>query len=1132
MGLKSAIFLTLCVFLLSFIPLLWFSGDAILLGYDNVYPLDPLPFLKDRFFSWTSTQGFGLDQSGQQGSLIIHFIDSIPQFFGVSIQSSQKIVFSLWFFLLIFSPYLFIFTLERNGFVKSRYLRYIFPVLYAINFYVLQAWWVAERTKFSLMVATPLILAIIFPLIKDPIGKKSILRKSIACAFVLTIFNGGGWGGLSLYGGLLAVLSVFYLFHLLSFIYKKKLKQAVLFSVFFVLFAGWYLLFNAYTLLPFLLSTLKEYSGFVNSAGGIGGLINWTRYLSENTSFLNLLRLQGIPDWYNSSVYHPYSLVYFKNNIFIFLSFLFPFFIFLSILVNYKREKIILLFFIFLLLITLLLTAGAHSPFGFIYEAFMRKIPGFVIFRSAFFKFGYAYWFAASVLIGLFLSRILDYLSLRFNKNLIPGVVLLLFIAGILLYHFPYLKGDIFRIDKSKVYSRVEVPSYVYEFADWWSKHSGNDKILLLPKLNDNWLFEQYTWGYLSLFPVLGNFANSGIVENTDQLTSNEIDLVNKLYESIDSEDYAQTSYYASSLGITYFLVRKDFYHNLEGQETESPKEIEEKFKHNFNMRLVKSFGEWILYQHKVHNPLFFATNKSIVFDGSGSSIGDLSQNLLPLDEDAYNKYPFLFRKDLIYPECLSCKAESEEVSVQIPKPKILLDSSLYDFIILRDKLKKPKVESYEQRLYRYVGEMLKSAGQISELIYQEKGDIYVNQSRTRYIDLINELSQGLKDNEKIASNPYVIAIIIENYLNAQNNFLQDLLQKSSLKSEQINIEKILYEINRLNDELKDFYGEKDFNIYKYYRYTITRPKEYEIKVLRSSLGVLKDDDVSKISIQLDNNETTISTRFDDEYINFGKVFLDSGSHVLRLILPDQKNIVTSIKQERISGSNCFSSYVEDFSSNSKYNISFSSKNNFDPTFFYFVDGGRKFSPAHIGYLSLAGEQIKQNRVIVAPSRVRLDDRSDLLRVSLCAFSLNESLYNANIKNLKTVFLTEPEIILESDLNNDSLLTLPTVDFLKIDQTHYKVFIKNAVDPYILSFTQRYSSGWQARIDGENKTFLDHRSGGGYENVWISDKRGNYTIDTYYNPQKYFYIGSVISIVSLMGSISFVCLIKTKHKKN
>ena len=132
--------LTLFVLMFSLVPLLWFHGDQVLLGYDNVYPLNATDFLRDRIFSWTPVVGWGADQSGIQGSIIVHFFDSLPQLLGLSQQMSQKITYSFWFFLILASSYFLIVRLEKASIVESKYLRYFFPILYAFNFYILQAW--------------------------------------------------------------------------------------------------------------------------------------------------------------------------------------------------------------------------------------------------------------------------------------------------------------------------------------------------------------------------------------------------------------------------------------------------------------------------------------------------------------------------------------------------------------------------------------------------------------------------------------------------------------------------------------------------------------------------------------------------------------------------------------------------------------------------------------------------------------------------------------------------------------------------------------------------------------------------------------------------------------------------------
>lgn len=1119
---RQDILLTIFVFSLSLIPLLWFKDNQILLGYDNVFPLNPNAFLTDRLYSWTSIQNFGFDQSGQQGSLISHFIDSFPQYLGFSYQASQKIVFSLWFFLMILASYLFVVRLEKYGYIKNSYVKYFLPVLYSINFYALQAWWVAERTKFSLMVATPIIFALLLPFAKESVSKRRIIIKSIVAALVLTVFNGGGWGGISLYGGVVLIIVSFFLFYSILFIFRKKYRSFINLFLFLIFLISFFVLFNAYTLLPFIFLTLRNYGSFLTTVGGINGLIGWTRYISEDTSFINILRLQGIPDWYNS-IYHPYAKFYLNNNYLIVISFIFPVLILLSFLTRDKNLRKIMPYLITFFLLALFLTSGAHKPLGFIYEEMMRKIPGFIIFRSAFYKFGYSFWFIGGLLIAVSLSDIVNLVKGRFKNNLLPPILTIFIIALIVLYHFPFLNGDLFRIDNTNVSSRVELPSYVVDFSEWWRKNGNNEKVLLLPQLNNNWLFEQYRWHYLSLFPILGHFANTGLVENTDQLTPWETEFVNNLYSGINDKDYEKMDKYSSALGIRYFLIRKDFYHDIIGQNTDNPSTLSSIISKDPDIKIVKKFGEWDLYKYEKSKPLFSPVNQAKSFDGDISGHNLFTTPSLYLPYDVYSAYPLLFDQSEVLTSCLSCSAEVQELNVQIPKPKILIDSNIYDFVKLKEKIKKPKNLTYDQRVFFIVGEMLKNAGQMNELIGQDKADQYISSIRDKYTKDIKELSSVLKDFPTQAPNPYSTAVIAEWYLDAQNNYLSDLLRRTSIKSHQINTEKVLYEINRLNDRIKNFYSEKNFNKEKYYTLDIKKKSNFQVKIPIASLGYIDESEIPNIRINIDNKKEVKVKSIEGKYILFDKLLTTPGKHILKIFLPDQKNIISYTKEERLAGKVCYSSFVENFSQDLVYALSFEFTNNFDPSLLYFIDGGRVFSPVAIGNMPIAGNEVKKNRTVIGPNATAITDKTNLLRVSFCAPSLTENLFKENIKNLKVVLASKPEIILEENLNNPKPGPIPNVSFKKINQTKYKVYVKSASSPFFLVFHQRFSNGWVADVG-------DHAQGNGFENVWVVDKKGSYTIDVNYEPQKYFYLGAVISVVSIIASL-FLVLFLLKRKR-
>ncbi|MDO8657990.1 MAG: hypothetical protein Q7K55_04570, partial [Candidatus Levybacteria bacterium] len=1012
------IILTSAVFLLALVPLLWFSGNQILIGYDNIYPLNPIEFLKDRLFSWTIIQGFGRDQSGVQGSLLIHFLDSIPTLLGLSIQTGQKIIFSFWFFLILASSFILALRLERFAFVKAPYFKYIFPILVAFNLYILQAWWIAERTKFSVIIASLLLMSILLPLIKKSFTKLSVLKDSFLCALILSVFNGGGWEGISLYGGLFVILGSIYFLFIFQAISLRQGKRIIAFTFFLIIFGLWFILLNAYTFLPFLLTTLGDYKTLLLNAGGVEGLIGWTRYLSENSSFLNLLRLQGIPDLYNNGFGHPYAPYYLNKYTLIAASYLFPLFIFLMFWKKNKERTMICTFFLFVFLISLFFAAGTHKPFGFLFEKLMATIPGFIIFRSAIFKFGYAYWIAASFFIAIFLSEIIEYVKIKMAKSRLGqyiGIILFFGITGFLLfYHFPYFRGDIFRIDRTGVSSRVEIPKYVSDFSKWWMDNGKEDKILLLPELNDNSLYEQYRWGYLSLFPLLNNYGNKNIVENTDFLFPAERRLVNELYDAIQGRDYSKQDLLASILGIRYLLLRQDFYYDLQDQKADNPQDLQDKIDSNQSLRKVKDFEKWTVYEYKKKPPVFFSSSQAVAFSGFNFDIPyNIGDNKLLLDKDLYPMFPQeAFSHMVLWPGCSSCKAEKAEVSVAVSNPGALLDSPLYGLIEFKNRLRKKSFQNVEGELFDIVGEGLKSISQLNQLVVQDKDIKFIKQAADELVVRLDTIYGNLPRAKSQIPNPYITMTTLDQYLRVYDEYVNDLVNYTNKEETLIELQKTQFVINRVREAVREFYNEDDFSRKKAYIVNIVSKGNYSLRLKRSTLGSFMDDnDQLKIGILIDGFKVNLSPQLNGDYIDLGKAEFTEGAHVVALLLPGQRNVSTRTIRQNISGKTCLSSIVDDFNPDKSYEIRFSSRNTSDSTISLFIDGNQSFSPVFTRYFYMHRGQFVNNRIIVARDKVSLVESGNL-RIGFCSSGFTESIFNDNIKNFSIAFLVEPELTL------------------------------------------------------------------------------------------------------------------------
>ncbi|HSX40273.1 MAG TPA: alpha-(1-_3)-arabinofuranosyltransferase family protein [Candidatus Saccharimonadales bacterium] len=1110
----SSYLLIAFVFLFSFVPFLWLGKGQILLGYDMVYPLNTAGFLRDRIYSWTTTQGFDMDQTSIQGSLIIHFIDTIPQFFKASPTLSQQFVFSFWFFLLLLSPFILVKRLEKAGLIRSRYLAYFLPVLYAFNFYVLQAWWVAERTKFSIVVATPLMLAVILPMMKKRLTFGRILKSGIICSLILTIFNGGGWVGLPLFGGLIVIFVCFYIFYIFMFFASRQRRQIWPLTLFFLIFGIFYTLLNAYTLLPFFLSVIRDYGAIVTSAGGIGGLIDWTKYISANASILNLLRLEGIPDWYNDQIFHPYSGYYLNNPLLIFGSFLFPFFALIALRVKRKENKTTILFFLFLLLVSIVFTAGTHKPLGFLFELLMRVIPGFAAFRSAIFKFGYAYWLAASFLIAVGLSDSIEWIIGKKKSRLFVSSAQIIFpivvICGIVAYHFPYLSGNIFHIEQTSITTRVTLPPYISDFANWWNKNGGDQRVLLLPKLNDNWLFEQYNWNYMSLFPVLGNLASKNTIENATILTSEEKNIVTMLYAAINQQNFKRTAALSQTLGIKYFLVRNDFYYNYPDQETDNPRQVLQALSQNPDIKKVQSFGKWDLYALSDTYPIVYAKSSAIaVFGANTSEQYTMDNNPLTLDNDLLSSQSKTISSIIISPLCINCTLDKENQQFTVLKPVILLDSKLYELIQLRDRLFGIKNASADENVIAIMGETLKLTGQLNELISRDVDEQYVSKARDMYLSDLNSVSGLLPKVLATSQNPYAAIFSVELYLDSEKSYINSILpSKLDKKIEFADLEKIIQGINQLSLEAKSLYGVDDSSIQKKYRIASAIAGDYTLKVNKNSLGTLVDTTASNVAITLDS-APSISGKDNGDYINFGTVHVPDKQIILTLLLPPAKNLLDSPTLQNLNGQTCMVSTLGNFDSSKVYSLRFRSKNNFDSSFFVAIDNGNVDTTSYRTLIPISMDQVIDNRIIISTQKISLQRNATNLQIAFCADGLTPDIFLQNISDLSLVELSSPVITLTRKTNN-TFAKLPDISYREIDQTHYRVFVKNAQGPFYVVLNRRYATGWRASLG-------EHTIGNRFNNVWFEDISGDSTIDISYRPQRYFLTGLGISAVSLVA---------------
>lgn len=163
--------------------------------------------------------------------------------------------------------------------------------------------------------------------------------------------------------------------------------------------------------------------------------------------------------------------------------------------------------------------------------------------------------------------------------------------------------------------------------------------------------------------------------------------------------------------------------------------------------------------------------------------------------------------------------------------------------------------------------------------------------------------------------------------------------------------------------------------------------------------------------------------------------------------------------------------------------------------------------------------------------------------VNLITFVPIEEYYNIlsnldNKYNNTYTLATNGEIYFGTDINIIRLANLKTIDdnpradiinYTRIDPTHYKVYI-NAKDRYILAFSEAYNPLWIAYVNTSDgvKRYNPYPL---YSliNGYTIDEVGEYSIDIVYEPQRWFVIGSIITISILITSVLILFILSPKN---
>jgi len=1131
----SLVYLAVALVGIYFLTKLWLPSGYIVAGHDSGLAINASNFVKTRFFAW-DVQGFGKDNSMHFGSLAIHLTDYLWSVISGTASAGNQLTLFYWIAIIFTAAFIFADQLKDR---LGRYFAFIFPVFVTFNFYILQSIFIIERAKYSLLVASLLFLAVSLKLLER---KLSVLSAGILSSFILFFFNGGTWWGLPLYGSFFILVISLVIFELVRAIRRSTFSDLWRLVGYLTIAAVGFLILNAYSIIPYIVTFLKQDVFTVTNSAVIAQNKAWLEMISQATSFLNIFHLQGVPDWYSSStginLLHSYANSYLSNPIYVILSFVFPLLIITPFIVAKTKEQKKLISFVGLaMLLTMFFMGGSHKPLGFVYEFIYENLPGFSIFRSPYYKFGAAFFICASMLMGFTTSALIEKVTAKLTDKVhfVVGVsiVVLLIIAWFGYHSVIFSSDNLFSWQKG--FSTIlKVPEYVNSFSGWANNTDlKGSRILLVPPINESWQNDAYNWGYWSLTNLPSVISSQSFVAG-DSLTEGESYWVGKLYSFIEEGKEKEVDDLSYRLGIGYLLLRQDVLSDSSWSAAPSPDRYKKILDSFTTLKKVKSFDQWLVYKFDRGPTPKFKIVTSLT--GIPENRLYLAQEFLPNQDTVYvaggsDRYPQYLSKTVEIYSCQSCPLELKDALTSLPGVRILPNSPLYYFKLKRESDTLKASNTDQLKIDSYLGFSVIRAAEIKTMLTLGLKDRYSTEALKIMNQHLGELSKLLQ--VPVTSDRYLFRArrLLDNINVIQSSFNNEVASAGFGKRDQDFSQEMLdalWNIKELKNLFPVIFDRHTLETNKVYYLRFFDEGDYQVFLDTTSLPrdlngkfILPDDILYK------TKEGEFHLSLEDGFQNFLKLNLptDIKEGEITLKFSEPVNLLETQKssvEESVSGKiNCLVGKINGYTPTKKYRfeIKVSQGDQFLRMYIKDMEGKRKgksdylfgqdetdvvqaFSYQPYSYLYYPSTGSKESVLYLCNNNLNppvIDD-----------FKIYE-IFSPNIVSLKTI--------------SSKNLGKPNIKFEKIDNISYKISVEEAKEPFILMFNETYNPFW--KIKGED---FEHFMINGYANAWLVDKKGSFDLALEYRLQKYFFFGAVVSATGLIFAIVLAAYLKKKRQ--
>ncbi len=1102
------------------------------IGGDFIYPLSPQNNIKKSIFIWEEGNNgfsfFGYVLLAWQAPFLLLSWLQIPSYLMVKI-------FTIVIYLLGFFASFGLFKLLHPSNNKKNNNNW--PLLVAILFF--------------LNPAAILVIVGTVPLYGIPICLFLILqfidKKKIIYALLFSYFF-----NISFITDFPQVkFSIVFFFSLIfTLIYYIRVRQVKFKKVFFrlVVLGLLTIILNAYVVIP-----------FIRDVFGPGGIYNY--YSKEVVVY------DGNADIFSASL--PFTSRFFNSNLinkntslgkflsspfFIIWTFFLWFLIILNAFLVKKRSKKIKIYLLLtFLLFFIFLAKGSNPPFGEVYKFLLFHLPFFKIFRTT-----------SSLIIGgvIFYTFLLGLTIKSFLKT--KTVLLIIFCLIHFLVFAPVYQGR--KLENWQGGSLEEkgyrVPEEYFKISQAINKFEDDKgKILSLP-LGDGYVNK--SWGY-SGQPIIKWLVNKPINYANDVIGDNQINFL----------PVTKACLFTKIFNIGYLLQEKDSLHGPVVKNLD------------FSGNIIQENNYFTLREidNNCFLPTLYIADEIIQID-SENPTDILNFNDFVSDDKKYSFY-------LVHPQIKAksdLKAKDEfinKISDQkfiFSRPKNFTTNLKNNFIRRDLDMEVKGVVSYPYVRIKpnsFIYPLIRAKEQRSlkkNLTSREKFDLIHFYAAKRIAEIVKWgtsntwWQKNLKDFEKIIEEVINQSELLDNkheglqltinYVNYHKNTFNELANKEGWSNDKIiHWSKIFEDLTtraaermKLVDPDKLEYSlevpengeyelfikpEKDFSGIENLRVSIDG---LEKEIASESLQQKSLIDLGTIDLE---EETSIKPEISINYNNLinnnnWRILID-GSLEMERNEVDEEELQTKENNPLLIESDSYFQNISNWSPAEVYLLEFDYEMEDNSAFEVYVK-------ENIDYYSQGQWQTKEQTI--RSERVSKGGRFSLL-FKTNGNSLKGSIVLRHLQGkikiieARLLKMNIPSLMVKSKQSETDYQDKPLIHFKKINPTKYEVEIKNAQNPYMLVFSQKYNKYWKIYKKTNISLFKElfnisqkqavpeemHFEANSYANQWLIkpecvDNQKEYTLVVEYEPQRLLNIGFAISLVSII-SVTMLASVQT-----